>query len=92
MMIKFENITETTEPFTLASGTYVLEYAANWGNGSVTLQKLVGSNWVNAMSAFGSDGRIAATNLSGIYRFAVHGATVVKVTIIASENFSRGRS
>jgi hypothetical protein len=89
MTIKFESITETTEPFTLAAGTYVLEYEANWGNGSVILQKLVGggSNWVNAMRAFGSDGRIAATNLTGIYRFAVHAATEVNITVTPSEKF-----
>ena len=88
MTIKFEGISETTEPFTLEPGTYVLEYAAKTEEGgSVILQKLVdeGSKWVNAMSPFTETGHIAATQFGGVYRVTVERATSVYVSISAPE-------
>ena len=88
MTMKFESISDTTEPFTLAPGDYVIEYAANCEEGgSVILQKLVAdaSSWINAMSAFTATGRIAATHLSGTYRVAVQRATRVFIKISRPE-------
>ena len=90
MAIKFEGISETTEPFTLEPGTYVLEYDAKTEEGgSVILQKLVddGSKWVNAMSPFTATGHIAATQLGGVYRVTIERATGVYVSISASERY-----
>ena len=83
------NISATTSAFTLAGGLYGIDYAATWGGGSVTLQKLAGdgSTYVTVQLADGFDAIWSSNGFDlaqlppGTYKLAVATATAVYVQI-----------
>jgi hypothetical protein len=81
--VSFPNISATPASFTLRGGCYGVTANANWGGGSVTLQRLSldGSTYVTVMTAFSADGYASANLPGGTYRLLVATATAIYVDV-----------
>lgn len=79
----FTGISATTAAFPLLGGVYGITASATWGGGSVALQTLAadGTTWVQALSAFTSNGYATISLAPGQYRFSVSTASAVYLAL-----------
>lgn len=81
--VSFSNIDATTAAFVLRGGFYGVDVIADWGGGSVTLEKLAGdgATFVTVGSAITENGYLSQYLPPGTYKFVIATATGVYISV-----------